>query len=135
MSIKNPIFGIPSNILTGIDYYDATYHSRIAAQFNGFAPIHVYDLSQQTLAGYWQQTVGLLPTTDFSYGGRAPEHPPERARSLRSRPPRGAFDTQANPLDSSETQYALHVGFEHRLNEVFSVFGRAARAFRTPDGR
>ena len=26
----------------------------------------------------------------------------------------------------------MHVGFEHRLNEVFSVFGRAARAFRTP---
>jgi iron complex outermembrane receptor protein len=45
----------------------------------------------------------------------------------------GAFDTQANPLDSSETQYAAHLGFEHRFNEVFSVFGRAARAFRTPD--
>ena len=33
-------------------------------------PIHTYDLSQQTLAGYFQQTIGLLPTTDFSYGGR-----------------------------------------------------------------
>jgi iron complex outermembrane receptor protein len=45
----------------------------------------------------------------------------------------GAFDTQAIPLDSNETQYALHVNIEHRFNEVFSVFGRAARAFRTPD--
>ena len=33
-------------------------------------PIHIYDLSQQTLAGYWQHTIGLLPTTDFSYGAR-----------------------------------------------------------------
>ena len=27
LSIKNVIFGLPSSILTGIDYYDATYHS------------------------------------------------------------------------------------------------------------
>ena len=45
------------------------------------------------------------------------------------------FDTQAIPLDSNETQYALHVGLEHRFNNVFSVFGRAARAFRTPECR
>jgi iron complex outermembrane receptor protein len=38
----------------------------------------------------------------------------------------------ASPLDSNETQYALHAGLEHRFNSVFSVFGRAARAFRTP---
>ncbi len=40
---------------------------------------------------------------------------------------------RASPLDSDETQYALHVGVEHRFTDVFSVFGRAARAFRTPD--
>jgi iron complex outermembrane receptor protein len=131
LSIKNAILGIPSNILTGVDYYDATYHSN-RSQFNGFPPIHVYDLSQQTLAGYWQQTVGLLPMTDFSYGARAQNtHLNARDRFDPMAP--GAFDTQANPLDSSETQYALHLGFEHRFNDVFSVFGRAARAFRTPD--
>ena len=27
LSIKNPMFGLPSAILTGIDYYDATFHS------------------------------------------------------------------------------------------------------------
>src|SRR2546421_180527 len=109
LSIKNPILGIPSNILTGIDYYDATYHSN-RSQFNGFPPIHVYDLSQQTLAGYWQQTLGLLPTTDFSYGARAQNtHLNARDRFDPTAP--GAFDTQANPLDSSETQYAVHVGF------------------------
>jgi iron complex outermembrane receptor protein len=130
LSIKNPIFGVPSNILTGIDYYDATYHSE-RPQFKGASPIHVYDLSQQTLAGYWQQTLGLLPATDFSYGGRA-QNTRLGARDRFDPTAPGAFDTQANPLDSNETQYAVHVGFEHRLNEVFSVFGRAARAFRTP---
>src|ERR1700720_3795070 len=42
LSIKNPILGIPSNILTGVDYYDATYHSD-RPEFRGAPPIHVYD--------------------------------------------------------------------------------------------
>jgi iron complex outermembrane receptor protein len=131
LSIKNPILGIPSNILTGIDYYDATYHSN-RSEFNGLPPVHVYDLNQQTLAGYWQQTIGILPTTDFSYGARAQNTSLSARDRFDSNAP-GAFDTQAIPLDSNETQYALHVGIEHRFNDVFSVFGRAARAFRTPD--
>src|SRR6266436_6590447 len=131
LSIKNPIMGIPSTILTGIDYYDATYHSD-RPEFRGAPPIHIYDLKQQTLAGYWQQTVGLLPSTDFSYGARV-QNTNLRARDRFDPTAPFAFDTQANPLDSNETQYALHLGFEHRFNDVFSVFGRAARAFRTPD--
>jgi iron complex outermembrane recepter protein len=131
LSVKNPIFGVPSTILTGVDYYDATYHSE-RPEFKGLPPIHVYDLRQQTLAGYWQQTIGLLPTTDFSYGARA-QNSSLTARDRFDLTAPGAFDTQANPLNSNETQYALHVGFEHRFTDVFSVFGRAARAFRTPD--
>ncbi len=131
LSVKNSIFGMPSSVLTGIDYYDATFHQNRGA-FKGFAPWHMYDLGQQTLAGYWQQTVGLLPTTDFSYGARV-QNTNLRARDRFDPTAPFAFDTQANPLDSNETQYALHLGFEHRFNDVFSVFGRAARAFRTPD--
>lgn len=131
LSVKNVMFGMPSSVLTGIDYYDSTFHQDRGA-FKGFAPWHKYDLAQQTLAGYWQQTIGLLPTTDFSYGARVQNtHLTARDRFDPNAPL--AFDTQANPLDSSETQYALHVGLEHRFNEIFSVFGRAARAFRTPD--
>ena len=131
LSIKNSVFGVPSAILTGIDYYDATYHSD-RPEFRGAPPVHVYDLSQQTLAGYWQHTIGLLPSTDFSYGARV-QNTRLSARDRFDPTAPGAFDTQANPLDSSETNYALHVGLEHRLNNVFSMFGRAARAFRTPD--
>ena len=131
LSIKNAIFGIPSSVLTGVDYYDATFHQDRGA-FQGFAPWHMYDLAQQTLAGYWQHTVGILPTTDFSYGVRV-QNTNLTARDRFDPTAPFAFDTQALPLDSNETQYALHVGLEHRFNDVFSVFGRAARAFRTPD--
>ena len=69
VSVKNAIFGMPSSLLSGVDYYDATFHQNRSA-FIGAPPIHMYDLSQQTVAAYWQQTIGFLPTTDFSYGGR-----------------------------------------------------------------
>ena len=135
LSIKNSIFGMPSQILTGIDYYDATFHQDRGA-FKGLAPTHIYDLSQQTLAGYWQHTVGLLPTTDFSYGARIQNTSlSARDRYDPNAPGCAMFfncGAQASPLDSNETQYALHVGLEHRFNNMFSVFGRAARAFRTP---
>ena len=130
LSVKNSIFGLPSAILTGVDFYDATFHQERGA-FKGVAPIHTYDLSQQTLAGYWQQTIGLLPTTDFSYGARI-QNTRLGARDRYDPLAPFAFDAQALPLDSSETQYALHAGLEHRFNNIFSVFGRAARAFRTP---
>jgi iron complex outermembrane receptor protein len=135
LSIKNPIFGIPSTILTGVDYYDAIYHSERPA-FQGMPPIHTYDLSQRTLAGYWQQTVGLLPSTDFSYGARI-QNTTLSARDLLNNPADCALfftcSAQNLPLDSSETQHALHIGIEHRFNDAFTLFGRAARAFRTPN--
>src|SRR3954471_11990638 len=131
VSVKNVIFGMPSSVLSGLDYYDATFHQDRSA-FKGFAPYHMYDLAQQTLAGYWQHTIGLLPSTDFSYGARV-QNINLTARDRFDATAPFAFDTQALPLDSNETQYALHLGIEHRFNNVFSAFGRAARAFRTPD--
>ena len=131
LSVKNVIFGMPSQILTGIDFYDTTF-TQTRGAFRGVTPYHAYNLTQQTVAGYWQQTVGLLPTTDFSYGARVQNtHLNATDRYDPTAP--FAFDAQALPLDSNEGQYALHAGLEHRFNNVFSVFGRAARAFRTPN--
>lgn len=131
LSVRNVMLGMPSQILTGIDYYDAGFRQDRGA-FKGFAPWHVYNLSQQSLAGYWQQTIGLLPTTDFSYGARV-QNTRLSARDRYDGTAPFAFGAEALPLDQSEVNYALHVGLEHRINSVFSVFGRAARAFRTPN--
>ncbi|MGX7743225.1 TonB-dependent receptor [Rhodopseudomonas parapalustris] len=132
LSIKNAFFGLPSKILTGLDYYDATYDSD-RGQYRGTPPVHVYNLSQKTLAGYWQQTIAVLPSTDFSYGGRVQSVKVEATDRLNPLAPGYFGGAQALPLDSTETQHALHVGLEHRFNDVFSVFARAARAFRTPN--
>ncbi|MBR0839701.1 TonB-dependent receptor [Bradyrhizobium liaoningense] len=131
LSVKGLLLGMPSQLLTGIDYYDASYRQdRGAGQ--GLAPWHNYDLRQQTVAGYVQHTLGVAPTTDISYGARVQTI---RLSARDNFDPVAPFnaDIGALPLRSDETQYALHLGAEHRLNDIFSLFGRAARAFRTPD--
>ncbi len=135
LNVKSSILGLPSSILTGIDFYDYNY-VQDHRNAPGAIPIHTYDLSQQSLGAYWQQTVGILPTTDFSYGGRIQRTSVTARDTLNNDPGCAAefsCDTQATPLNTSEVNHALHVGIEHRFNEIFSVFGRAASAFRTPN--
>src|SRR5258707_11447512 len=106
------MLGLPSVIGTGIDSYYATFHQGWL-EFKGTPPIHTYDLSQRTLAGYWQQTIGLLSTTDFSYGARV-QNTTLSARDLLNNPANCALfftcSAQNLPVDISDTQYALRLG-------------------------
>ena len=110
LSIKNVMFGLPSSILTGIDYYDATFHQERPG-VKGTPPTHTYDLSQRTVAGYWQQTIGLVADDRFLLWRANPEHHPERQGSYytirrlrhvfylrRSKPSAGQ---QRNPIRSA----------------------------------
>ncbi|OKO84443.1 TonB-dependent receptor [Bradyrhizobium sp. NAS80.1] len=131
LSVQSFAFGMPSQLLTGIDYYDASFQQNRGAG-QGLAPWHNYDLRQQTLAGYFQHTLGVTPMTDVSYGARVQNISlTERDNFDPTAPFNG--DIGALPLRSDETQYALHLGVEQRLNDIFTLFGRGARAFRTPD--
>jgi iron complex outermembrane receptor protein len=132
VSIKNVMFGMPSQILTGIDYYDAVYHQD-QSSFPGMLATHKYDLNQKSVAGYWQQTIGILPTTDVAYGGRVQNTRLDARDIFNQNASPFAFGIQGLPLQSDETQYALHAGIEHRVNSMVTLFGRAARAFRTPN--
>jgi iron complex outermembrane receptor protein len=132
VSVKNLMFGMPSQILTGIDYYDATYQQD-QSSFPGMLPSHRYFLNQKSVAGYWQQTIGILPTTDISYGGRIQNTHLDARDIFDPFASPFVFSTQNLPLRTDENQYALHAGIEHRLTGEVTLFGRAARAFRTPN--
>src|SRR5262249_25133580 len=118
VNIKNDVFGYRSNILTGIDYYDSKYDSD-RSQFQGLSPIHVYNLTQRSVGGYWQQSIGFTPTTDFSYGARVQDISITARDRYDPTAPAPAFSSSAQdlPLNSSEVQYALHTGFEHRFTD------------------
>jgi iron complex outermembrane recepter protein len=130
--IDSQIFGIPTKITTGVDYYDSTLEAKRSVQLTD-PPFHTYNLRQQSTGIYAQQIVGVLPTTDLSWGGRLETTRVSARDRFDPTAPGGAFDAQAIPLDNSETNYALHFGFEHRLSPVLAVFGRVAHSFRTPN--
>jgi iron complex outermembrane receptor protein len=132
--IDTQIAGMPTKVIAGIDYYNSELEARRSSALAD-PPIHTYNLRQQTAAAYAQQTLGVLPTTDLSWGGRL-EQTKLSARDRFDPTAPGAFplfDVEATPLDKTETNYAAHFGFEHRFSPMLAVFGRAAHSFRTPN--
>jgi len=130
--IDSQIFGLPTKITTGIDYYDSTLEAKRSVQLND-PPFHIYNLRQQSTGVYSQQVLGVLPTTDLSWGGRLESTRVSARDAFDPTAPGGAFDAQAIPLDNVETNYALHFGFEHRFSPILAAFGRIAHSFRTPN--
>jgi iron complex outermembrane receptor protein len=132
--IDAAIAGMPTKVIAGVDYYNSELEAKRSVQLSD-PPIHTYDLRQQSLGAYAQQTLAVLSTTDLSWGGRI-EQMRLNARDQFDPTAPGAFppfDAQAVALDRSETNHALHFGFEHRFSPALAVFGRVARSFRTPN--
>lgn len=132
LSSQHDLGGMPGKLLAGVDIYDSIYGSDRTVHLND-RPNHHYDLTQVTAAGYFQETIVLLPTTDLAFGARVQENRTTARDRLDPTAPGGLFAApQGLPLNRSETQYALHVGLEHRPIEHLALFARAARSFRLP---
>ena len=126
------VFGLPSKTIAGVDFYDATLNANKSAKLSD-PPVHRFTLMQRSLAAYGQQTVGVTPNTDVSWGARLQQTSLSASDKFDPNAPGGFFEAQAVPLHSVEAQHALHLGAEHRFNDTFAVFVRLARSFRTPN--
>jgi iron complex outermembrane receptor protein len=131
LTSQHDLGGMSGKLITGIDFYDNTYGSDRSVHLSD-PPNHRYDLTQRTFAGYVQETIALLPTTNVAVGARLQENNTTARDRFDPTAPANFPPPQGLPLDTREIQHALHAGLEHRFNEVFSVFGRAARSFRLP---
>lgn len=142
LNINSALAGLPWKAIGGMDAYRAIYGSD-RPLYLGAPPIDRYDLSQNTFAGYWQNTFTLLPTTDLTVGARA-ERVQVHARDKfdvnapggqSCFPGFGCFpaNVQGLPLDTAEWDRAFNVGVEHRVNDVVALFGHWAQSFRVPN--
>jgi iron complex outermembrane receptor protein len=135
LDVSHQLFGVPNRLLTGIDIYNTQYNSDRPTS-PAAIPVHIYDIRQLTSALYGMNTTSITPSTELSVGGRIQRNMVKASDVYNAaNDPNVAFggypnDPQAPPLDTSEWQYAAHVGLEQRINSAFTVFGRAARAFR-----
>jgi iron complex outermembrane recepter protein len=126
------LFGLPSRTIAGLDIYHSILNSNRSQKLTD-PPVHRYDLKQTSVGLYWQQTVGVTPDTDVSFGARGQQTTLSARDTFDGTAPGGAFDAGALPLDTTDVQHALHLGVEHRLPYGFALFGRIARSFRTPN--
>jgi iron complex outermembrane receptor protein len=132
ISMTQPFLGLPSRVIAGLDAYDTDYESR-RSMFKGLAPVHIYSGGQETLAGYWQHTVDVLPTTRLSYGARL-QRSKTTARDLYDPlAPQGFVAPEGVPLDESETNRAWHLGAEQQIVPGVTLIARAAQSFRVPN--
>jgi iron complex outermembrane receptor protein len=130
--IDGRILGAPTKATVGVDFYDSSITAKRSTQVTD-PPYNTYDLKQQTLAAYWQEVINVQPSTDVTFGARMQQTRLSARDRYDATAPDGAFSSQATPLDSTEVQHALNLGFEHRFSPMFAVFGHVARAFRTPN--
>jgi iron complex outermembrane recepter protein len=129
---RRDLMGLPSKVTAGFDFYASSLDADRGALLSD-PPVHRYNVDQQSYGLYWQQTVTVLPTTDFSYGARIQQTSVSARDTFDPTAPGGSYDVGGLPLDKTDPQYAFHAGVEHRFNDVFTVFGRVARSFRTPN--
>jgi iron complex outermembrane receptor protein len=136
IDMRHQLFGVPNRLLTGVDFYNTQYDSD-RPQAQGLPDIHRYSIRQTTASIYAMNTTTVTPALEISYGGRLQRNlvKGQDVYNPAFDPNAGfyASDPQAAPADSSEWQYALHLGYEYRLNPTLALFGRAARAFRLPN--
>jgi iron complex outermembrane receptor protein len=136
IDMRHQLFGVPNRLLTGVDFYNTQYDSD-RPQAQGLPDIHRYSIRQTTASIYAMNTTTVTPALEISYGGRLQRNLVKGQDVYNSAvDPNAGFyasDPQAAPADNSEWQYALHLGYEYRLNPTLALFGRAARAFRLPN--
>jgi iron complex outermembrane receptor protein len=138
LDISNQAFGVPNHLLTGIDFYNTQYDSD-RSDTPGDIPIHHYDIRQTTAAIYGMNTATVMSNLDISFGGRLQSNMVNAQDIYNAADdPNLAFgpyptDPQAPPVDTSEWQWAAHLGYEYRANSALTFFGRIARAFRLPN--
>jgi iron complex outermembrane receptor protein len=136
IDMRHQLFGVPNRLLTGIDFYNTQYDSD-RPQAEGLPDIHRYSIRQTTASIYAMNTTTVTPALEISYGGRLQRNfvKGQDVYNPAVDPNAGfyASDPQAAPADSSEWQYALHLGYEYRINPILALFGRVARAFRLPN--
>ena len=133
LSVKNVLFGVPSQILTGIDYYDATFNQSRGA-FKGL-PRGPHLRSLAADAGRLLAADGRPVADDrFLLRRPDPEHPPERAGSLRPtpRPPAPCSSIAALKPSARPDRDQLRAACRRRASLQQRVLGVRPRRARVP---
>lgn len=131
VAVDHTVMALPAQSRFGIDFYDYEYDSsRSNFKQNIHMPIHVLDIHQQNLAAYVQTVMELSKQTSVDMGVRLQRVEIDAKDTADPTAPGGAFASEADDFDTSETEHLIELGLEHRLSPEWSLFTRAGRSAR-----
>ena len=128
------LFGKISKSTYGLDLQYADYKSYRKKNKNAI-PLHFYDAWQTTGSIYAQQSIYLTNAATLGIGLRL-----QRNRIIigdlldANAPDYAGWQTEHVKLSDQETNYAVSLGLEHKLNEKNTIiYGRLGNGFRYPN--
>lgn len=125
------LFSLAGKLTGGIDLYQSYYDSDRSVEKDD--PVaHRYKAQQRTLSGYVQEALALAADTDLTAGGRVENADIVIRDRFDPSAPNPGTPVAGTPLDKNQTSTAFHLGLEHRLTSVFTLFGRVGQAMRLP---
>lgn len=122
---------VEHRLVMGADFQWWDYALRTSnAEANVGTPINHVAADQNTTGLYARDEMQLSPATRLTLGGRYEWFDLSASDQFDSGAPGGLFGSGALPGNQNETQYALELGLNHRLNAQHALFARLARSFR-----
>jgi iron complex outermembrane receptor protein len=123
--------GITHGLVLGADFQWWDYRLRTSnAQANIDVPVNRVTADQNIAALYVRDEMQLNPDTRMTVGGRYEWFDLSADDQFDPTAPGAFFGSGALPGSQDETQYALELGVNHRLNPQHALFARLARSFR-----
>jgi iron complex outermembrane receptor protein len=122
---------IAHKLILGVDFQWWDYALRTSnAEANIGTPINRVKANQNTTGLYARDEMQLDPATRLTLGGRYEWFDLSANDQFDSAAPGSLFGSGASPGGQDESQYALELGINHRLNPQHALFARLARSFR-----
>ena len=122
---------IAHNLILGLDFQWWDYALRTSnAQDTIGTPINDVTADQNSTGLYARDEMLLSPDTRLTLGGRYEWFDINAHDQFDPAAPGAFFGSGALPGSQDETQYALELGINHRLNSQHALFARLARSFR-----
>jgi iron complex outermembrane receptor protein len=122
---------VAHSIVVGVDLQWWNYALRTSnAEANIGRPINQVTADQNTIGLYARDEMRLSPATRLTLGGRYEWFDLSADDQFDASAPGGSYGSGALAGNQQETQYALELGLNHRLNPQHALFARLARSFR-----
>jgi iron complex outermembrane receptor protein len=127
------LFGKISKITYGLDIQYADYESHRKETENAI-PLHIYDAWQTNQSIYSQQSTFLTNNTTLGTGLRLQTNRIGIGDNLNtSAPDYAGWQTEHSTLSDQETNYAINLGIDHKINNKINIYGRLSNGFRYPN--